>query len=837
MKKVLLGALVVLIILLIGIFIVGGRMISSGLAKIDGTIEVPGLKNDVTVLRDDYGVPHIFAKDEEDAYFAMGYVHAQDRIFQMDLFRRKAEGRLAEIVGDANTKGPSSEFDSILEGDIFSRVIGFWEMGRRHVETIPEPAKTIMRRYVDGVNAWIGQNEKNLPLEFAMLQYKMEFWTVEDIIAISRMVAWDLSANAMRELMRYEAVARFGRERGWELYPRHLDEGGPYAVPPSQKKYEPRGKVIEDKPAPIPEDMLEPDFFGALGGFMTVASERGYRGSPAASNNWVVSGKKSKSGKPILCNDPHLPHLLPSVFYLAHLRTEDGLDVIGVTFPGVPFVVLGHNRDVAWAATTTRTDTQDLFVEMTDEDHPGRYLYKGEWLDFETREEEILVKSGGEKEVRTVTVRSTVHGPVLNDMLPERYAKLPPVALKWAAYEPSDDYLAFMGLSRAKNAGDVREALAHIGAPIQSWVFADKEGRTGFFPAGLVPIRKKGDGTMPVPGWTGEYDWGGYIPFDELPQLYDPEEGFIITANNQIVPEEDYPYHYSYYYMMYRAQRIRQLLTSKEKLSVDDMKEFQTDNYSCQAARLRDVFVGAYDRRGDKKNKSLRQAVEVLKKWNLETDVESIGASIFTRAYYEAMKMTLEDEVSGEMLKDAFQPWRTDSTFDRALETGEFSFFDDVRTPEKEGRDDVLAASLEAAVEWLTEKFGEDKSEWKWGSYHLLDLHNEFAGLNKPMEIYFGQPKVPLAGTGNTVDAESFAWSDDVLLAMGGPAMRHIVDMARVEDAVVVIDSGQSGHPKSPHYRDQVELWRKGGYIPMWMDEDDIRVNLEGELLLRPMKR
>ncbi|MEW5947135.1 MAG: penicillin acylase family protein [bacterium] len=835
MKRIFVWSAAVAIVLLGALYFYVNGLLSSGVPVIEGTVRLPGLKENVRVLRDRYGIPHIFARDEEDAYYALGFVHAQDRLWEMETIRRAAEGRLSELFGNQQRKAPYAEWNTLLDHDRFCRVIGFWDMGKRYAGRVKEPARTLMKKYTEGVNAWTERNRGNLPPEFRIVSHVPEPWSAADIIALARYVAWGLSSNLDAELLRYEAVSRFGAERGWELLPRHKDSPGPWIIPPSEKKYDPRGKTIEKNPVPIPPELISPNLFSAILDMNRPPPPPGFGVLPAASNNWVVAGARSASGAPILCNDPHLPHMLPSIFYLAHLKTDDGVDVAGVTFPGAPFVVLGHNRRAAWAATTTLADVQDLFIEKTDAAHPGRYLYKGKWENFGIRKETIFVKTKKGKNAIVLNVRNSRHGPILNDMLPEHYSRTPPIALRWAGHDPSEEYFTFLKLSRARDINDVRKALLHAGTPIQNWLFADADGGIGFFPAGKVPVRKKGDGTFPVPGWTGEYDWAGFIPYDELPQLYNPSQGFIITANNQVVPEEDYPYVFSFRYMMYRAQRIQALIESKDKLTVDDMKKFQMDNHSLQGERLRDRYVEAYEKRGDRGSLLLRRAVEKLKEWNLKTDAGSAGAAVFFRAYYETITRTLADELSPEMLGNFTRSWTSDSVFDGRVETGEFSFFDDVRTAEKESSDDVLAAALGAAAEWLAGRFGNDVDKWEWGGYHRLESVHAFSGI-PVLSFFFGQPGIPLQGSRNTVDAEDFAWADDTLLAYVGAAMRQVIDMAHPERAAVIIDSGQSGHLKSPHYRDHLRMWLKGEYVPMWMNEDDVRGNLEGELRLVPEK-
>ncbi|MEW6202417.1 MAG: penicillin acylase family protein [bacterium] len=834
-KPFLLALLIVVIVLLGVLYFIVHRLMSSGVAQTSGTITVPGLKNEVRVLRDRYGVPHIFADDEEDVYFAMGYVHAQDRMWNMDLIRRAAEGRLTEIFGDREQKSPAAEWGTTLQQDVFHRVIGFWDIGKQTARTSSGPAKIYLQRYADGVNEWLKQNQNNLPPEFTIFSFRPAPWEIADTIALARYIAWGLSANLEGELMRYEAICRFGVERGWEFFPRQGDPHGPYIVPPSQKKYDPRGKITDPDYLPLPPELVSPEIFQTLLDAISPDVAFQPRIRPFASNNWAVAGSRSASGAPILCNDPHLPHLLPSVFYQAHLKTKDGLDVIGVTFPGIPFVVLGHNRRLAWAATTTRADTQDIFVEKTDPDHPGQYFYIDHWENFKTRKEIIYVKTKNGKEAKEITVRSSRHGPILNDVLPDIPSKMPPVALRWTGFDQSYDHIAFMGFARAGNASEFRDALMHMGTPIQNWVYADVDGNIGFFPCGRIPRRKKGDGTLPVPGWTDEYEWVGYIPPDEIPQLLNPQQGYIVTANNKVIPEEDYPYTIGYRYALYRAQRIEELVTSKPKLTVEDMKKFQMDNYMIQGRRLVGFYLNACEKYCDKKDALLAQAVEQLRRWDFHTDTKNVGAAVFHRAYYETMRRTYGDEISEAMMNYLTKYTRAESSLDDAVENGDvYSFFDDARTQQAETRDQILAAALKDAVEFLAKKYGGDVKKWQWGKMHKLELKHPFSGVF-PLSLLFGKLIVPLAGGRDTVDSEYFAWNDDVLSAFAGPALRHIVDMAHVDDAVMVIDSGQAGHPRSKHFLDQSHMWRDGKYIPMWMDEKSIRKNLEGELILQPV--
>jgi penicillin G amidase len=825
-----------IIVFLTGLAFVGIQIfMNSGRPEYDGAVTIAGgaLGAKATVWRDKYGVAHIEAANEKDAVFALGYVHAQERLFQMELTRRVVKGTLTEIVPDAKTDPGMLGHKSLLEQDKFNRVVGFAMLGEKGVGNLDPESRAILESYSAGINEYV-RRAKKLPPEFMLLGLRPAPWTPADSLALGRFVAWGLSANMRHELVRITAIGQLGLERGWEFLPRYPDYG-PYIIEPSIKKYDPLGKIIEQYPLPVQPELINGPVAEALLEIDQAVrlDSPAIRGFEEASNNWVVSGARSASGKPLLANDPHLVHLLPSIFFETHIVTGDGLDEIGVTFPGIPMMALGHNRHVAWAATTTRADNQDLFVEKVNPDNPDQYWHVNQWKNFGKRVETFRIKKpGGVKEERLV-VRSTVHGVVMNDMLDGIGKGAAPIALAWTGYFPSNEAKAFRELARAKNASEVKQALMGMGNPIQNWLYADDRGDIGFFPSGFYPLRKKGDGTLPVPGWTGEYDWNGYVPFDKLPLLENPSDGVIVTANNAVLPEKDYPFVVSDNYQIYRAMRIRELLKTKEKFTLDDFAKFQMDVYSKQGERLAPVFLAAFEARGDKKDKLAVQAAAALKKWDYQCTPDSIGATIFFHMYKKALELTFADDVSPDLFKEFLELHATDPGMDEKLQTGESSFFDNRNTPRIETRDDIVAAALKETAHFLASHYGDNINKWKWGRTHIVSFAHPFGGV-PPLDMLFPVHNIPAYGSRETVFNGYFLLDREVFNVVDGPCFRQVIDMADVPGARMIIDTGQSGHPRSRHIFDQNGLWLRGRLIPMDMDMASVKKKNAGKLVLIP---
>ncbi|HEU0000574.1 MAG TPA: penicillin acylase family protein, partial [Ktedonobacteraceae bacterium] len=509
-----------------------------------GEVKLQGLYEAVEIITDRYGVPHIYAHNEDDLYYAQGYAHAQERLWQMELNRRIGSGRLSEVFGEL-----------ALEADRFARRLGMHRSAAAALDQLPTHSRRILDAYARGVNAYIEQHQHNLPIEFTILRYKPGPWLITDTILWSKMMGWNLGGNWETEIVRARLVAKLGPERAATLEAGY-DPQHPLIVPPGVAYQGVNLGLVEQY-----QQLKMLSGFGLLSG----------------SNNWTVDGTMTTTGLPILCNDPHLGQVAPSIWYECHLVAGD-IDVVGASFPGAPGIVIGHNQHIAWGLTNAISDIEDLYIEKFHPEHPDQYEYMGKWEKAQVIREEIRVK--GSKTPVVEEVRVTRHGPILTTFNPStqdtasnngHQAQGLLLALHWTGQEKHNIVSAVHQMNRATNWEEFRQGLRDWDLPPQNVVYADVDGNIGYVMAGAIPIRAKGQGLLPMPGWTGEYEWTGYIPFEELPQTYNPEQHFIVTANNRVV-DDSYPYYITNEWLSgYRARRIRDLLRSKQKLSLSDM--------------------------------------------------------------------------------------------------------------------------------------------------------------------------------------------------------------------------------------------------------------------------
>src|SRR5689334_17948259 len=522
----------------------------------EGELAVPGLHSPVEVVRDEYGVPHIRASDEHDLMEAAGYVHAQDRLWQMDIIRRAGEGRLSEVLGK-----PTLDYDRLFR-TLNLRAVADSIRARLHPET-----ERALEAYADGVNAFIAGNRGRYPVEFDMLNYTPEPWTPEESILAGRLIAWELNLAWWTDMTYGEIAARVDAKKFAEIIPGYPDTIAPAAGSPAAAA---PGKRIAGADGMLRIARSYRDFFG-LGSL------------EAGSNAWAVGPAKSLSGKPLLANDPHLAMPAPSRWYEIHLSAP-GWNVAGVTIPGAPFVIIGHNDSLAWGLTNAMLDDADFYVEHVDS--AGTYAFEGARLPLRLREEKILI---GRADSTTITVRSTIHGPIVSDVHPSHLHAEPdstrhdsaaapsPIAMRWTGFDPSEELYGFYLMNKASGVRSFERGLREIGVPGQSVVYADVEGNIAVWTTGRVPIRGKGLPMIPQPGWTGESEWKGYVPFDQLPHSLNPREGFVASANQRLAGKES-PYYYSTLWEPpSRIIRIRQLLASAEKFSPADFRQFQQD--------------------------------------------------------------------------------------------------------------------------------------------------------------------------------------------------------------------------------------------------------------------
>ncbi|HTM61435.1 MAG TPA: penicillin acylase family protein [Burkholderiales bacterium] len=783
--------------LLIAVLVLGGAGLAGyfylrlSLPRVSGEIEVAGIDGAVEILRDAHGIPHIFARSERDAQFALGFVHAQDRLWQLEMNRRIASGRLAEILGPA-----------ALDTDRFLRTLGIRRVAEANLRRLDADSKKLLSAYAAGVNAFL-RTKPVLPLEFWILGVQPEPWSEVDTAAWAKMLSWDLGGNWRTELLRLQLAPRLATSMIQELFPPYPGDASP-TLPNLRDLY----RVLEKEPAQV-------SALDSLGG---------------ASNSWVVSGARTVSGKPLLANDPHLGLSAPNIWYFAHLHAP-GLDQIGATLPGVPGIILGRNDRIAWSATNTGPDVQDLYLEKLD--GAGGYVAPDGHRPFTVVREKIKVKGAPDVDL---DVRISRHGPIISDVLQRALDATPrghALALAWTALDDDDVSLgAFLKLARAKNWKEFVDATRSLSVPEQNLSYADVDGNIGFIAPAKVPIRKPENdlhGLAPAPGWDSRYDWAGFIPFDELPQAFNPPSGKIVTANHKIVPP-GYRYPITYEWdVPYRADRIDQLLESVKKHDRASFERVQADVVSLAARALLPRMVAIQG--------NSAEASEVLK-WLAAWD-GAMAADRPEPLIYTAWIRELDRAMYADELGPAFRgAWRSRSLFlDDVLSdrNAESRWCDDVNTPRLETCDEILAASLEKALEDLRRRYGKDANAWKWGQAHEARLRHRPFSRSARLRGYF-DITAPSPGDGYTINRGDMDFSEESepFSNRHASSLRAIYDLADPDDSRFIMPGGQSGNPLSPHHHDLMPLWARGDYLPMVTDRKKLEAAGARRLVLKP---
>ncbi len=784
-KKIIIG---LAIVLLFGGFYLN-HYLKLGIPDHEGMITVKGVDADVSILRDAAGIPHIFAQSETDAFFALGYAMAQDRLFQMEFLRAAGNGSLSEILGE-----------SMLKSDKFLRRIMLRPRNANELfNGFPKKVQDMLIYFNDGINTFI-KADPDLPIEFRLLGHSPMLWTIDDMMAIVKLQSWQLSYNYDMELIYRQLNDKLGVEKAAELFPYYSDD---------------HLKIL--------------DAFGntdaADSELISQASHlRELLGTNGGSNNWVISGERSRSGKPLLASDPHLHgSRLPGPWYFAHLNAP-GLNVAGGFFPGLPTALIGHNENIAWGITNMGPDVQDLFIEDENPENPNQYLYQEEWIDFEIIPQSIRIKDDSDEDgfrIEDLEIRKSIHGPIIkeDDEL---------LALSWTGHQFNEEMEAFYRLNHASDWGEFTLALSHFATAPQNFVYADASGNIGYYGAGKVPIRKSGSGIFPVPGWTGEFDWEGYIPFEDMPHLYNPEGGIIVTANAE-------PYNSDYDYPMpgvyapdYRTRRIKDLIESKEKLDLDDMADFQFDRKSYLAPvflqHLLPVIPEGYE-----------EIRSTLENWDYVLDENGIEGSIYHEVMETFLRLIWTDDMGEELSEKYIDTWYISlNRWVSMLDDNNYHWFDKLDSDEIETRDDLLTEAFNTAMQSLKQKFGSDDIDsWKWGVIHNIAFHHPFEAKGGLIEKFFNYGPFPFGGDGETVNRGTHTFSKPYMAEMTA-SMRLITDMAHPSSSRMANASGQVGMPLQDHYTDLVDIWLAGEYVDMHLNKADL--GEVQELILTPKK-
>ncbi|NOZ48698.1 MAG: penicillin acylase family protein [Chloroflexi bacterium] len=804
MRRFVLILLVVILVLAAGGYFAIQHQVKLAFPQTSGELQLPGLQSKVTVVRDPRGIPHIYAHNSHDLFMAQGFVQAQDRFWQMEFWRRIGAGRLSELFGKSS-----------LGQDRFLRTIGITRSAELTWEALDADTQAALQAYADGVNVYIKQNAKRLPLEFRVLgltgvHFTPEPWTPINTLTWTTMMSYDLGGNYEMELTRAELLARYGETWMRELTDYPYPDDHPLILP----DFVSWNQIDFDSVAQAPTSLILGD------------------GEGIGSNNWVVNGSKTDTGMPLLANDPHLGIRMPSIWYenglhCVELTADCPYNVVGFSFPSSPGVVIGHNNAIAWGVTNAYPDVQDLFIEKINPENPNQYEMDGQWQDMEIIHDEIVV--AGQEDPVPLTIRRTNHGPILNDVAYGTESDWAygwqPLALQWTALGVNRISQAILKIDRAQNWQEFRTALHDWDSPSQNFVYADTEGNIGYQMPGRIPIRSQSDGLLPVPGWDSRYDWQTYVPFEALPSAFNPDRGFIVTANNLVVAPS-YPYLTRHEGAPgFRAERITEMLTSKEVLSLADMRVIQGDNANLLARDLIPLLQNVPLARPE-----VAAARDRLLSWDYQEGMDSNPAVFFEAFWYELPTALFADELGKEVRRD--RELIRQLAFDPSSH-----WWDNVHTPAVETRDDIFAQAMNDAYDLLVKKQGKKIDDWRWGKVHTATFRNKTLGMSgvSLIEKIFNRGPYETSGGNNIVNATSWSTDPDHLFQVRAvPSMRMIVDLADFNRSITINTTGQSGHPYHPHYDDQIDNWRFIQYAPMFWDRAQLEAKAEDTLILSP---
>ncbi len=814
--------------------------------QIEGEIKLEGLEGQVDVYRDAMGIPHIYATTTHDLFFAQGYVHAQERFWQMDTWRHIGSGTLSEMFGEGQVKT-----------DSFLRTLGWKNVAEQEWEQLSPEAKAIAQAYADGVNAYLKDHDGTaVSLEYAVVallspDYKIAPWTPVNSLTWGKAMAWDLGGNMDDEIERAILLKTLSPEQLAELYPPYPQDY-PVIVSTIGENVSNVGSQTTNTVSNFQLSTF--NFQPVAENLSLLETVLGPSGPDIGSNSWAVAGKLTATGQPLLANDMHLGIQMPSIWIQNSLHCmpkSDAcpFDVTGFSFAGVPGVIAGHNDRIAWAFTNLGPDVQDLFIEKVNPENPNQYEVDGKWVDFETRKETINVVGGEPVEI---TVRISRHGPVISDTygplkddvdpedpkavpfkdeagveLPQNYV----IALAWTALTPNTPFEAIWGFDQAQNWEEFRTAARMWSVPAQNLLYADVDGNIGYQTPGTIPIRKNGDGTLPVPGWDSEYDWTGFIPFDELPYVFNPESGFIATANNQANPR-DYPYLITqdWDYGQRAARIVAMIENAPGKIDAEYIKSIHGDSKSLNAEVLVPILLSV---NLDPELATVRD--QYLSTWDYQETADSQATSLFEWFWSNLLTDTFKDDLPEEYWPGGGSRWYV--VMRGLIQRPDSPWWDDIATADKvEYRDDIFARAFEETIAQIQKEYGKDPAKLPaWGELHSATFRNQTlgkAGISLIEDLFNRGPFI--TGGGKSI-VNATGWSVGESFEVDWlPSEREIVDLSNLNNSIAIHTTGESGHAYHPHYDDMAPLWANVEYYPMWWEQESIINDSEGHLILKP---
>ncbi|WP_165362736.1 penicillin acylase family protein [Promicromonospora panici] len=860
-RQFIVGTAVVLVLVLVAVTTFAWLTARRPLPEHTGEVQVEGLSSDVRVSRDAQGVPQIYADSADDLFRAQGYVHAQDRFFEMDYRRHVTAGRLAELVGN--------NADAI-QADKVIRTFGWRHVAEEEFNILDDTTRQYLQAYADGVNAYLAdRSPAETAVEYTVLDVSVEVnepepWDPIDSLAWLKAMAWDLRGNYDDEIDRALAYSTIGdASRVSELFPAFSGTGNAPILDPAEAGAPPATQATQQTEATQMSSgtggaYQSPDLAEALESAqqaLDAVPVQIARGEGTGSNSWAVSGQYTESGQPLLANDPHLDLAAPGVWaqvglHCNQVSAECPFDVSGFSFSGFPGVIIGHNADISWGLTNMGADVTDFFIERVRND---TYLRGADdWVQMEKETEVIRVDGGSPIDLE---VRRTVHGPIVSSVMGEEVTdalRQSPtetgtelgqyeISLSWTALEPGRTADAVFDMNRAKTPADLKAAAAKFEVPAQNIVFATTDGHIGYQAPGKIPVRAnvpgavESDGTWPRPGWDARYDWTGFVPQEQMPGVIDPKEGFVVAANQAVLPGGSGPFITRDWDYGYRSERIRTLLTQRisegRKLTADDMSEIQLDQWSVFADTLVPVLTkvplpAGYDSDGQ----------ALLADWDRSMDADSAAAAYFAAVWRNLLAITFNDELPESMWPEGDSRWL--AVIQGMLDNPNDEFWDDKSTVAVvESRDQVLTEALVSARQDLTVEIGKDTSDWEWGTLHQLKLQHLVLGgpgVPAPVAAYMNPAPVKVGGGSSIVNATAWDAASGSFGVKSGPSMRMVVDMADLDASTWVVVTGTSAHPASEHYQDQLDAWATGETFPWPFSAEAVDAAEVDELTLTP---
>jgi penicillin amidase len=840
LRRVLISIVSVIIVLALVLGVFSIFTVRRSFPQTNGEIKLSGLNYPVDVYRDSYGIPNLYAQTPHDLFFAQGYVHAQDRFWQMDFWRHIGSGRLSEMFGKDQ-----------LDTDTFLRTLGWARVAQQELDAMAPDEVALLQAYADGVNAYLADHKGSaLSLEYAILKltnssYTPEPWQPLNTLTWAKAMAWDLGSSRMNDEIRHAVFQK-------TLTPQQMaDIFPPYPSDhPVIVNHLPLGSTSDGSMGAVPArgvlSELTPAFNELSATMAKLTEVLGPSGSGIGSNNWVIGGKLTATGMPLLADDMHLSEQMPSIWYEIGLHCEpEGpncpYNVAGYSFAGVPGVIVGHNDHIAWGFTNVGPDVLDLYIEKINPENPNQYEVNGQWVDMTAVKETIQVAGADPVDL---TVRYTRHGPVIWDnptdhqkvldtwgvSLPANFA----IAMRWTALEPTNLLKAIFGYDRAQNWTDFRAAAAYFAVPSQNTVYADTQGNIAYQTPGNIPIRLADhSGNFPVPGWTDDYEWQGYIPFDQLPYSYNPPEGFLASANNAVVGA-GYPYNLTAEDYGFRAARIVQMIEAAPRpIDAAYIQKIHGDDFNASAAYMVALLMQL-----NLQDEHLASVRNILTGWDFQNSMDQAAPALYNIFWRAVLARTFHDDLPQDFWPDGADAWF--EIMRNITKDPNSTWWDDKTTSTVETRDDILSAAFADAVAEAEQLMGKDSSRWQWGTIHTITFHNQTLGMSgiSPIEAIFNRGPYQTAGGSSIVNATSWDASQSdptkAYQVLWLPSERMIVDMSNLAASLSTNTTGESGHAFNPNYDNQIDMWRTIEYHPMMWLQQGIVDSASGHLVLSP---